>query len=307
LRLRPAGLHARLACAPQQNGPGYRGTIHTNKIPRELCQIRRKSKPIWRLIMNRLLILLWMAPAVAFSASSIDGTWKTKADTFQQSGKPDSYELSNGTYHCNSCVPAVNVKADGTDQSVTGHDYYDTYAVRVISSNSIETTVKKGGKVIGTDTISVSADGKTLTEKFVDYSGAQAATGTSTSSRLTAAAPGAHAVSGTWQPAAFSNPSDTLITVKYESTPDGLKMQWNGQSYDAKFDGKEYPTRNDPGNTMVSLKRIDANTIEETDRRAGKVTDVIRSTVSADGNSLSVVDTMPVRGTTMSYTMVKQR
>jgi hypothetical protein len=83
-------------------------------------------------------------------------------------------------------------------------------------------------------------------------------------------------------------------------------MTWNGQSYDAKFDGKEYPTSNDPGNTMVSLKRIDANTIEETDRRGGKVTDIIRSTLSSDGKSVSVVDTDPVRGTTMTYTMAKQ-
>ncbi len=256
--------------------------------------------------MNKLLMLLWMAPAVAFSASSIDGTWKTKADTYQQSGKPDSYQLSNGMYQCNSCVPPVSVKADGTDQSVTGHDYYDSVAVRVVNDHSIETTLKKGGKTIVTDALTVSADGKTLTEKFVDHSGAQAASGTSTSSRLTAGAPGSHAVSGTWRPAAFSDGSDTLMTVKYQSTADGLQMQWNGQSYDAKFDGKEYPTKNDPGNTMVSLKRIDAHTIEETDRRGGKVTDVIRSTVSADGKSLSVVDTSAVRATTASYTMVKQ-
>jgi hypothetical protein len=251
-------------------------------------------------------MLLWMAPAVAFSASSIDGTWKTKADTYQQSGKPDSYELSNGMFHCNSCVPPVSVKADGTDQSVTGHDYYDSFAVRVVNGNTIETTMKKGGKIMGTDTASVSADGKTLTDKFVDHSGTQAASGTSTSTRLTAGAAGSHPVSGTWQQNAFINGSDTLLTIKYESTADGLKMEWNGQSYDAKFDGKEYLTKNDPGNTMVSLKRIDANTIEETDRRAGKVTDIIRSTVSADGKSVSVVDTNPVRGTTVSYTMLKQ-
>jgi hypothetical protein len=256
--------------------------------------------------MTRMFMLLWMAPALAFSASTIDGTWKTKADTYQQTGKPASYELSNGMYQCNSCVPPVSVKADGTDQSVAGHDYYDSFAVRIVNGNTIETTAKKGGKIMGTGTLSVSADGKTLTEKFVDRSGVQAASGTSTSSRLTAGAPGSHAVSGTWQQAGFSNGSDSLMTVKYESTADGLKMQWNGQSYDAKFDGKEYLTKNDPGNTTVSLKRIDANTIEETDRRAGKVTDVIRSTVSADGKSLSVVDTMPLRGTTQSYTMVKQ-
>jgi hypothetical protein len=257
-------------------------------------------------MMNKLLMLLWMAPVVAFSAGSIDGTWKSKADSYQQTGKPDSYQLSNGMYKCNSCAPPISVKADGTDQSVTGHDYYDSFAVRVLSGNSIETTAKKGGKIIATDTLTVSADGKTLTEKFVDYSGAQAASGTATSSRLTAGAPGSHVVSGTWKQAAFSDASDTLMTVKFQSTADGLKMQWNGQSYDAKFDGKEYPTLNDPGNTMVSLKRIDANTIEETDRRGGKVTDVIRSTVSADGKTLSVVDTMPTRGTTASYTMVKQ-
>jgi hypothetical protein len=256
--------------------------------------------------MNRLLVLLLIAPTMAFAAGSIDGTWKTKADSYQQTGKADSYELSGGMYHCNSCVPPVNIKADGTDQSVTGHDYYDTFAVRVLSSTAVETTTKKAGKVIFTDAMTVSADGKTLTEKFVDHTGTQAASGTATSNRLTAGAPGSHAVSGTWQQGAFSDGSDTLLTVKYESSPDGLKMQWNGQSYDAKFDGKEYPTKNDPGNTMVSLKRIDANTIEETDRRAGKVTDVTRSTVSADGKSLMVVDTSPTRGTKVTYTMVKQ-
>ena len=78
------------------------------------------------------------------------------------------------------------------------------------------------------------------------------------------------------------------------------------QTYDAKFDGKEYPTKNDPGNTMVCLKRIDANTIEETDRRGGKVTDIIRTLASADGKSLSVEDADQVHNTKMSYTMMKQ-
>lgn len=256
--------------------------------------------------MKRLLVLLWIAPTVAFCAGSIDGTWKTKADSVQISGKPDAYEISEGMYHCKSCVPQINVKADGTDQSVTGHDYYDTVAVRILDNNAIETTRKKDGKIVGTDAASVSADGKTLTEKWVDYTGTKPATGTSTSSRLTAGPAGSHPLTGTWKQNRFSDGSDSLVTIKYALTADGLRMEWNGQSYDAKFDGKEYLTKNDPGNTMVSLKRVDANTIEETDRRDGKVTDIIRSTVSADGSSLSVVDTNPVRSTKMTYTMVKQ-
>ena len=159
--------------------------------------------------MKRLLVLLWIAPTVAFCAGSIDGTWKTKADSVQISGKPDAYEISEGMYHCKSCVPQINVKADGTDQSVTGHDYYDTVAVRILDNNAIETTRKKGGKIVGTDAASVSADGKTLTEKWVDYTGTKPAMGTSTSSRLTAGPAGSHPPTDPARPA----------TVRHASAP----------------------------------------------------------------------------------------
>jgi len=256
--------------------------------------------------MKGLLMLLCIAPTMAVAAGPFDGTWKTDVDSFQMSGTPNAYEISQGMYRCTSCVPQINVKADGTDQRVTGHDYYDTVAIRIVNDDSVEQTSKKGGKVVGTDALTVSDDGNTLTEKWVDYTGAQPAKGTTTSKRVSAGPAGSHRLSGTWQQDRFSEGSDSLVTVKYESTADGLKMEWNGVSYDAKFDGKEYLTKNDPGNTMVSLKRIDPNTIEETDRRNGKVTDIIRITVSADGKSLSVVDTDPVRNTKMTYTMIKQ-
>ena len=114
--------------------------------------------------MKKLLMLLWIAPTMALAASPFDGTWKTKADSFQISGTPDAYEISQGMYRCTSCVPPINVKADGTDQSVTGHDYYDTVAVRIVNNNSVEWTHKKGGKIVSTDALTVSGDGKTLTE-----------------------------------------------------------------------------------------------------------------------------------------------
>jgi hypothetical protein len=98
----------------------------------------------------------------------------------------------------------------------------------------------------------------------------------------------------------------SFVTVKFESTDNGLKMEWNGQTYDAKFDGKEYLTKNDPANTMVSLKRIDANTIVETDRRGGKVTDIIRTVAAADGKSLNVEDADQIHHTKTTYTMTKQ-
>lgn len=43
-----------------------------------------------------------------------------------------------------------------------------------------------------------------------------------------------------------------------------------GQSYTAKLDGTETPFKGDLSGTMVSVKRIDENTIEETDNAMGK-------------------------------------
>jgi hypothetical protein len=54
----------------------------------------------------------------------------------------------------------------------------------------------------------------------------------------------------------------------------------SGESYDAKFDGKDYPVEGDPGHTMVSLKRISASPIEEVDKRDGKVVAINRMTVA---------------------------
>jgi len=89
-------------------------------------------------------------------------------------------------------------------------------------------------------------------------------------------------------------------------TTDGFQMHWNGQSYDAKFDGKEYPITNDPGKTTVSLKKIDSSTVEETDHRQGKVVDEYRLTVSKDGKTIAVRDKDVAHGQEATYTLDKQ-
>ena len=79
-----------------------------------------------------------------------------------------------------------------------------------------------------------------------------------------------------------------------------------GDSYTAKFDGKDYPYKGDPGTTSVSLKKIDANTIEETDKRNGKVTAVIHIAVSADGKTMKFAITDKLHNTTANWTAEKQ-
>ncbi len=254
-----------------------------------------------------LLALVLLASATLFAQSPFDGTWMTKLDTAKLPTKPDKYTVTNNKYECLTCVPKVEVKADGTDQKVTGHPYFDTIAVKIVDASSVEIIQKKGGKVMYSDKATVSADGKTLNDKFTDTSGTQPVTGEVTSMRVSAGPAGSHALSGSWHEEKFSNVSSNGLTVTYQSTADGLKMSdLNGNSYDAKFDGKDYPINGDPGHTMVSLKRIGKDTIEETDKRDGKVVGVYRMTVSSDGKSINAEYNDKQHGTTMSFTMEKK-
>jgi hypothetical protein len=104
----------------------------------------------------------------------------------------------------------------------------------------------------------------------------------------------------------ISDMSDSLKTVTLQSTPDGLKMIWNGQTIDAKFDGKEVLTSGDPGKTMVTFNKLSVSQLKETDRRDGKVTDVIVYTLATDGKTINVVDTDPVHEVKTTYVLDKR-
>ena len=79
-----------------------------------------------------------------------------------------------------------------------------------------------------------------------------------------------------------------------------------GDSYTAKLDGKDYPYKGDPGTTSVSLKKIDDNTIEETDKRNGKVISVARMTVGPDGKTMKLAVDDKLHNATMNWTADKQ-
>jgi hypothetical protein len=79
-----------------------------------------------------------------------------------------------------------------------------------------------------------------------------------------------------------------------------------GDSYIAKFDGKDYPYKGDPGTTSVSLKKIDANTIEETDKRNGKVISVARMAVGRDGKTMKISVQDKLHNQTANWTAEKE-
>ena len=253
----------------------------------------------------RLLIPTLLLPAAALAGTGFDGTWKTNLDSLKATGKPLVLVLARGEYTCSSCTPPYTVKADGAEHSVGGQAYFDTAKVKVTGPNSAEIVLKQGSKEFVRFSDTVSADGTTLTSKVTNHVGEKTVTDTLMAKRVGAAPANSHPLSGSWQEQ--QHVGGNLRTVQYRMTAEGFQMRWNGESYDANFDGKEYPVAGDPGKTTVSLKRIDAATVEETDHRQGKVVDEVRLALAKDGNTIAVIDNDIAHGQTITYTLEKQR
>ena len=252
----------------------------------------------------RILFPTLLLPAAALAGTGFDGTWKTNMESLKTTGKPLVLLLAGGEYTCSSCNPPYTVKADGADHKVTGQAYFDTAKVRVTGPNSAEIVLKQGSKEIVRFSDTVSADG-TLASKVTNHMGTKTVTDELTAKRVGAAPADSHPLSGSWLEQ--EHVAGDLRPVQYRMTAKGFQMRWNGQSYDAKFDGKEYPIVGDPGKTTVSLKKIDDATVEEDDHRQGNVVDEIRLALAKDGNAITVIDRDIARGQTITYTLEKQR
>ena len=261
-----------------------------------------------RIMICALVVVaaLW-APATSSAQSPFDGTWRTVLNQTKFDPKPMASYLSQGWYHCVSCTPAFDVQADGQDHAVAGQAY-DTISVHEVDAKSIALTTKKGGTVMGEQTRTVSADGKTLTVKstFHPANGSAPVTSESKATRVGLAPAGINPTSGSWKIASVQQ-SDNGLLFTYKSNGDELTMTAKtGETYTAKLDGTDSPVKNGYGWDTVSLKRTSKNSIEETDKSAGKVTDVSTMTISADGKKMTVVDTDKQSGRTATYIAVKQ-
>ena len=105
--------------------------------------------------------------------------------------------------------------------------------------------------------------------------------------------------SGTWKmnPAKSKyspGPTPRSVTVNVDCDENGIKLDAEGTNqdgtpthveYSAKFDGKDYPIIGTYADT-VSVKRIDANTIQSTLRKKdGQLMLIVTTTVSTDGKT----------------------
>lgn len=248
--------------------------------------------------MRKFMLLLLLVPVLSWAQSAFDGTWKADASSAKMESKPDVYVLQNGMYECKTCVPPYKVKADGTDQKVTGHPYFDSIAVKAVDDNHVTESWSKNGKKEGSQDFVVSDGGQTMTVKFTDNSAPNGTPveGSAVMKRVAAGPAGANAISGSWEQQSF-NANDAAMTFTINVTGDTLTVSSpTGTGYTAKMDGTEAPYKGDPGITSVSVKKLGPNKIEETDKRDGKTINV--TTMTVDGNKMTIDNVDKLHGGT---------
>jgi hypothetical protein len=255
------------------------------------------------------MLAVLLLPAAAFAQNAIDGTWKIDMNKVHLPTKPDVLVLKDGMFHCKTCVPPIDVKADGTDQPVSGHPYFDSIAVNVVDEHTVKETDKNNGKVVATETTTVAPDGKSATFQFSDSSASHSApvTGKGSMTRVAAGPAGSHALSGSWRTRHIDNMSDNALTMTFKQDGDMLSMSSpTGQSYSARLDGTDAPFKGDPGVDSVSVRKTGKHSYVETDKRDGKVVSVATMTLHADGRTMDVAVDNKLRGATMSFVAMKQ-
>ena len=258
--------------------------------------------------MKKLLFVLLLVPVLGWAQSPFDGTWKVDLSKTKLPKKPDVFLLQNGTYECKSCNPPVSVKADGTFQAISGDPYRDMLMVKAVDDKHVEMASQKSGKDVSKATRTVSDDGNSMTIAWTYYGNPAGGpvSGTDHMKRVAKGPAGANAISGSWRDEKADVATADALTFSFKSGGDSLSYSTpTGQSYTAKVDGTDAPYVGDPGTTSVSLKRI-GDSIEETDKRDGKVITVAKLTVAADGKTMTIDVDDKLNGTKSTYVAVKQ-
>jgi hypothetical protein len=92
-------------------------------------------------------------------------------------------------------------------------------------------------------------------------------------------------------------PAPQRNTMKIEAAGEGEKATTEGVNaagtatgtqYTAQYDGKDYPMTGSQNADTVALKRIDARTLERTDKKGEKVVATSTRVVSEDGKTMTI-------------------
>lgn len=256
-------------------------------------------------VIRAFAILLSLAVAATAADDPFIGNWKLDLARSKLTGQTiEIQETTADTYIFKEDEHTDEIFADGLDHLT---HFGDSMAITKKTDDTWTVTYKRGSVVTMNTVWKVSADGRTL--KYT-------ATGTRLNGQrfnnqmTLRRKSGTSGLSGVWEAidVELSSPREIFIAP---SAGGGHFITFPGrkQMVRMKFDGKEYP---DEGPTVVTGstsagRRIDANTIETTERIKGKVVETAKATVSADGQTQTIMVTEPGDPTPVVLVYVREK
>lgn len=251
-----------------------------------------------------------MIPATAFAQSVFDGRWRIDLGAVKIPDRPWVVSMTRDGYRCTSCSTPWGVAADGAFHSVSGQNYFDAAAVKRIDPRTVEIHYRKAGRLVETDRISISADGRTLTSVDTDHAtpSGQPAIYRSTARRIGAAPAGStHPLGGSWQTTSYDKGSENTMTVTMKLDGDRFSFaDGTGQQYVATLGGPAVPVEGDIAGRTMQAKRLGARQLQLDSAVGGAADSHMVVTIAPDGRTMNVASTNLKLKTTTNFVARKQ-
>lgn len=158
---------------------------------------------------------------------------------------------------------------------------------KVINATTWEATNTVNGKLFSTDSVRLSADGKTMT---VESKMSQPTGGTATNTMTFQRVSGGPGLAGTWKAAKMSSTSAGFLEIAVKG-PDGIVLKFLDQNAtcDGKFDGKPHTASGPtfPAGWTCTFSKNTANGFSVAFNKDGKPMYSSTFVVSADGKTLT--------------------
>lgn len=240
--------------------------------------------------MKRFYFSLGLTCLLAGSLWAADdpfvGKWKLNMEKSKFVGEQTKIEdLGGNRYKWTSGKVSDTLTTDGTDQPV---HFGRTVSITPQGANEWRMVIKKDNKVLSSMTHTLSDNGKTQTIKGTETKPDGT---TSEFNVVLKKVSGGSSWAGTWESTdvKFTSPDEWEIAA-YEG--DGLTFYTPAyqDTISMKFDGKDYEEKGPtvaPGSTS-SGKRVNARTLELTNKVKGEVMDHTKFEVSPDGKMLTL-------------------
>jgi hypothetical protein len=232
-----------------------------------------------------LPVLACLAAGAAWAADDpMVGDWKLNPQKSKlvdemkvtsEGGNKYSFDFGAGTPEA--------IAVDGTDQPGI---FGTTLAVTAASADRWTVIRKKNGRIEVTGIWTLSKDGKTLHDDYTETDGGGKTTHLDYLYERRAGGPG---FDGDW--VSTSEQMDTVYVMHVRPFEgDGISLFTSSEDAARKlrFDGKDYPSPGLGDGGVTSAQRVNATTIEVTDKSGGKIVDTQEIGVSEDGKTLTM-------------------